>query len=1418
MPAKREDRIKEITERLEQGIRELFTSERYTEYLQTMSQFHHYSFNNTVLIAMQKPDATLVAGYQAWQKKFNRHVKRGEKGIQIIAPAPIREKYEVEKIDPVTQEPVLREDGQPETEEVEHIIPRFRVSTVFDVSQTEGEPLPELIEGNLTANVENFDYFMQAIRAVSPVPIRFDEIPTDANGYYSLTDKEIVIQSGMSESQTMKTAIHEVTHAMLHDRDTMALLGEEKDQITRETEAESVAYTVCQFFGLDTSDYSFPYVASWSSSMELKELRESMDTIRKTAGDFIESMTEQLRVLMQEQSMERQTLTAAQQAQRLVDESPFRSQFSPEEVDLVISYAHKFDDVELARSLLTRIERGIQEAEPLMIEEAEQEARDWIDRLPDREIGLAEMHEYGYHQDDMYPLTKESALELHRMGFKIYCLEPDGTAGEFASRKMIEAHHGIFGIHRGDWNQELERPNEEIMENSAYLHPPMTALEKEAALEFFDAGETVYLITTNPIPIPADNRMEIERGSDEFQVSVDSFEKIRHYREEMQKHPELRSLREANLFLNEEDQYGIYQVREDSAAREYQFMPLDYVQEKGFHLDYEDFNLVYSGHLYPGDTLDGIYEKFNIDHPEDFTGHSLSVSDVVVLKKDGELTAYYVDRFGFPVLENFLPALDERTEQITMDSSGIRVDGHEGTWHPVEMQEINGTVFYLMEHDTFGSSVAKVAVDQNGRLAAEDLWNGFDEGAREAIAEFLDSADQEKVTGQEMKEPFISRYYVVNDAYGIKAERVYQYFENLDEALTAYHQLPNHFDKQIGMESTEQPPSQMSLITCRNGMETLTDIETVSLSEKWVREDVMDAKNKAEFYLDNRDTEIAFQIKGEKGYFFIQTSADGEYDYTFYGRDFRELDGGTYDASDLSTQEAIDNILADEKGLLFSACEVIDCEKFLETAERAEYFPQKSYETLKGIMDSGRDEIAFQCGYGYASVQKIPEGYQYIIYDDKWKEIGGNIYDNPDASMEDVVFWIFRDERLGDLECLPLDYQDVIKGTLQAARDGLSESKLTPTSEISRREKALGGQSRHDIEETVLCYAQSVLEEEGLDEQVKLIAARVYGSRTREGLYSEDSDIDVVLSYNGDIREDDFFNSLHEHGMEIAGLKIDINPISTEKTGFLGAYMEQTESYLDQKEVKMLAADIDKFAYDHDFYEYQDHVEDREQSVQEVINELMEGKADSVKEWLQGFADEGEPGETVSGAQSLIGRIDTAIERNLLLPKEKAEPKISFYVAECMEFPVLGEYQDNLTLKAAFDQYQSIPADRMNGVKGIGFRLEDGSMYDGEYQLMSGGVISYDLIDLVPHYKESPLVQKAISELEEMLSRQKEQSIVSPQPARSEKEPDIPEEKKNSRKQSVLLALRARQEKQKAQEKDKEPRKTQTHKKGEQEL
>ncbi len=300
MAGKREEQLKEITERLEQGVAEFFNSEHYAEYLKTMSKFHTYSFNNTLLIALQKPDATLVAGYQAWQSKFNRHVKRGEKGIKIIAPVPVREKELREKRDELTDEVVLRPDGEPEMEEVTHIIPRFRVTTVFDVGQTDGDPMPDLGVEDLTAGVENYDIFMEAVTRISPVPIRFDEIGSGAKGYYSSADKEIVIQSGMSQSQTLKTAIHETAHAKLHDMDYMSEEGIRKDQMTREVEAESVAYTVCQQFGIDTSEYSFPYVASWSSGKSMPELRSSMDTIRHTSSDFIDEMTGQINLIREE--------------------------------------------------------------------------------------------------------------------------------------------------------------------------------------------------------------------------------------------------------------------------------------------------------------------------------------------------------------------------------------------------------------------------------------------------------------------------------------------------------------------------------------------------------------------------------------------------------------------------------------------------------------------------------------------------------------------------------------------------------------------------------------------------------------------------------------------------------------------------------------------------------------------------------------------------------------------------------------------------------------------------------------------------------------------------------------------------------------------------------------------------------------
>ena len=360
--SKSAQQVREITDKLEQGIKELFESERFKEYLRTMSKFYHYSFSNTLLIAMQKPEATYVAGYTSWQRNFDRQVMKGEKGIKILAPAPYKAKEEREKIDPSTQKPILDADGKPVTETVEVMRPAFKVVSVFDISQTDGKELPDIIVDELSGSVENYAAFFEALKQESPAPIAFEDIPGGAKGYFSPVENRIAIQEGMSEIQTIKTAIHEIAHAKLHsidrpepepswkivmisdggtkrdflsgfaseteaneaaeregwrfvdenrfewrlevEEDTSAVQEMRKDRHTKEVEAESVAYTVCQRYGIETSDYSFGYIAGWSSDKETKELKGSLETIRKTAAEMIDSIDAKLKVLLAEKSQE----------------------------------------------------------------------------------------------------------------------------------------------------------------------------------------------------------------------------------------------------------------------------------------------------------------------------------------------------------------------------------------------------------------------------------------------------------------------------------------------------------------------------------------------------------------------------------------------------------------------------------------------------------------------------------------------------------------------------------------------------------------------------------------------------------------------------------------------------------------------------------------------------------------------------------------------------------------------------------------------------------------------------------------------------------------------------------------------------------------------------------------------------------
>ena len=484
-----------IMQSLESGVEELFTSNRYQEFLKTMAKFHNYSFNNTMLIAMQRPDATLVTSYKNWQS-MGRQVMKGEKGITIIAPAPYKKMKEKEVLDE-NQRPIMGTDGKPKTEQVEVTVPHFKAVTVFDIAQTSGEPIQTLAPELLTAAVQDFDSFMQAIQKISPVPIRFDEIDGNANGYYHNADKEIVIKKGLSESQTLKTAIHETAHAKLHDREIMESLGVEKDRLTKEVEAESVAYCVCSSFGLDTSDYSFPYIAGWSSSREMKEMKASMDVIRKTAGEMIDQLTEELEIILEEK----------------------------QKTELHEKYGILVDALEAAG------------------------------------------YRYDYRESEPGHIV----------------LAPDGTH-EIAGYLQFESWGDIK-----DWLEDTIAEGTDISER---------------------VDRALY-------PFKFDYTLEEE------------------------------------MFRGNGDRYAIYHVDEDTPGKQHLFMNMAMVKEDGITIDAANYKCVYSGRLHENEKLDDLYAMFNDNPPADYKAHSMSVSDVIITNRGGDMQAYYVDRFGFAELPDF---------------------------------------------------------------------------------------------------------------------------------------------------------------------------------------------------------------------------------------------------------------------------------------------------------------------------------------------------------------------------------------------------------------------------------------------------------------------------------------------------------------------------------------------------------------------------------------------------------------------------------------------------------------------------------------------------------------------------------------------------------------------------------------------
>ena len=599
------EKLKEITDRLEQGIAELFDSERYREYLKVMSKFHNYSFNNTLLIAMQKPDASLVAGFSAWKNNFGRNVMKGQKGIKIIAPSPFKIRQEVEKIDPHTQKPIIGKDGKPVTEEKEVKIPAYKVVSVFDVSQTEGKELPDIAVDELTGDVDRYKDFFAALEKTSPVPIAFENIGGGSHGYYHLEDKRIAINEGMSELQTLKTAIHEIAHAKLHDIDLNAPKDEQPrvDRRTREVEAESVAYTVCQHYGLDTSDYSFGYVAGWSSGRELSELKSSLETIRSAAAEIINSIDENLAELQKAQDKEQ---TAGQ----------------------------------------------------------EQTTREGQEAAPQPEAP-AKADTAGKEQPEAAAPGKSGAQE---------------KAG--AAPKEAFTPETIYRVRRN--------PYSDSRENSHLLQAYVTQENGRAKM-----GDVLYTGT----PEKCRELMGQLKSGELTEGDV--------------KQLYAKAQETAQTAGQDKDTFSIYQIKGGDETRDFRFEPYDRLQAAGNVVDRANYELVYSAPLAPGTSLEDIYTRFNIDHPKDFKGHSLSVSDVVVLHQNGQDAAHFVDSVGFRQVPEFL----QEQKQLTPDDleTGETIKTPRGTFHVTAMsREQIETAGYGFHHQ---SDDGKYLIMGNGTRA-----------------------------------------------------------------------------------------------------------------------------------------------------------------------------------------------------------------------------------------------------------------------------------------------------------------------------------------------------------------------------------------------------------------------------------------------------------------------------------------------------------------------------------------------------------------------------------------------------------------------------------------------------------------------------------------------------------------------------
>ena len=1341
-------KVKEITDRLEEGLKELFEGEKYKSYLNTMSKFHNYSANNIQLIEMQCPDATYVAGYKAWQKNFERHVNKGERGIRILAPAPYKIKEEQEKIDPVTNEPVLDRDGMPVMEEVEIKIPAFRVVTVFDYSQTDGKELPGLGVNELHGNVERYQDFMEALSKVSPVPIRYEGMEGDRKGYFIDLNHPIAIKEGMSETQTAKTGVHEVAHAKLHAKEVEQETGTIKDRETKEVEAESIAYTVCQHFGIDTSDYSFGYIAGWSSGKEMPELKSSLDTIRRTSSELIKGIEAQLLEIEKERAAEQ-----AQEDMVLLVANSDRSEYdllsvkgmerteifgllsamndddrqsveayleragawvtllanerSEEVEEYHLDYAYNTDTHEITDFKALQEERekanipieygdvvvristpDSGEYETIKITNMQSEVQNTLYDILMREVDGWDGNVLDYLQEkgfDFVPIMRSGGLNDGYPQF--FDFDMDMTekelyiASELPATVQAEQLINRMEFHRSVYDTDernlimnhayklddmykttslahslaeqkddlpllletIKAAEEEIdflpdgmvglsqMHEYGYSWDEMLPLTKDRASELFGEEVSVYQLHADGSETLVEDRAALQEHDGLFGVEKGDWSAYLEYQSMKQELEDSEPNREAQLLYGNEGRFGIYQLKDSAETRDIRFMNMDYLEKEGIPVSRENYTLVYTGELKEGMSLEDIYTKFNVDHPADFTGHSLSVSDVVVLHQDGENTSHYVDSVGYREIPEFTKELSVSAE-ISTDKDAVRKETVE---------------------------ILEGAAEEN--TAAEP--------------------DSDKVS-----------YYVIEDlstwAENSPEKSRLERFESLPEAMAK-------FTEYRGRETEDKPDmaratfgfhvngSEFDLIHVRNHENCLSlDFTHSKAAEESSRfmEDLQTLNREVGFdkvrvHREMSPEEIKDFVKQR---FEYQLKSSGIDDISLYMDRFDALYG----------QGKMEHLMptANQK-------HIVEDVPFMEWENP--YIDTSSHTT-----DRTETELAFRLADRYISIQEASEGYDYTIYDMDYRELDGGVYDNPDITIRQALDEIVKDlkepthrsELEGSIrtddELIPIDYDGLMEKAEQAAKEHLEERIRTEVPEAAESKviadfkakteelfNGINGQTQEDIELNVYAYLQSKIDEYGMD--IELVDMAVSGSRCR-GLEGAGSDLDVVVEYRGGENEDALFNAFNEDGFKIGGVQVDINPITEGKTGTLGEYLPGVETYLEEKRAAM-----------------------QEKAAEQI--------------------------------------------------QEEKQTVVTLTVAECGEFHNFGEYHENIAgVEEAIAIFNQIPPERMNGIPSIGINIHtEGtqSYEDTQMDIISGRVADLEILDYVPDITDNPKAVEVIAEL-----------------------------------------------------------------------